>query len=492
MRRDLAALANTEFDLLVIGGGILGAGVARDAARRGLRVGLVDQADFASGTSSRSTKMIHGGFRYLERAAFGLVAESCRERHILRQLAPHLVKPRPLLFTVYQGDPHPLPLVRVGMTLYDLFARGRAPSRHRSLSAADAMTLEPGLSPEGLRGAVRFHDCQADDDARFCIDNIHHAATLGAVCANYCAVTGFVSRGDRLEAATVVDQRTGDGFAVRARLFINAGGPWADKISRLATDSSAAVRLSITQGVHLVLPRITGEAGVFFRARRDGRLLFAIPWGGVTLVGSTDTDYTGDPAAARTTAADVEYLLTELDRVLPGAVTGPADIITAFAGVRPLLASGASPSARSREHQIVRQGANLLSVAGGKYTTYRAIAEHTLEAAGRVLGQRLPACQTATTPLPRFAPAATGALIADAPPVHEGDIAFACDEEMALTVTDVMRRRTRLALSPHGGRDTAAQVARLMAGRLGWDPAREAGELAAYLEERQSAKPRRD
>src|SRR5258706_14341525 len=218
MVRNPGSLANSTFDVLVIGGGIVGAGIARDAALRGLRVGLVEKDDFASGTSSRSSKLIHGGFRYLEQYAFGLVAEACRERRILREIAPHLVNPLPLLMPVYEGDRRPLWLMRVGMTLYDLLAMYGNAAPHRYLPVQQAMAAEPAMRSDGLRGAIRFYDCQ-EEDARFCVENILHAADLGAACANYCAVTEFLKHGDQLVTAKGSDGITGGQLEVTAKCF---------------------------------------------------------------------------------------------------------------------------------------------------------------------------------------------------------------------------------------------------------------------------------
>src|SRR4051794_1410147 len=253
MRRDPAALTGHTFDLLVIGGGILGAGVARDAALRGLSVALVDKADYASGTSSRSSKLIHGGFRYLEQLEFGLVAESCRERRILQDIAPHLVRPLPFLLPVYDTDPRPLPLMRLGMTLYDLLARYRNAAPHKGLDVLDVADAEPGLRREGLTGAIRYYDCQ-EDDARLCLDTLLHAASLGAVCANYCEVTGFEARDGTITAARLTDRLTGGTFSARARVVVNAAGPWVERVAGLAPPDGAPLRLGPTKGVHLLLP----------------------------------------------------------------------------------------------------------------------------------------------------------------------------------------------------------------------------------------------
>lgn len=483
MRRDLQALANQAFDLLVIGGGITGAGIARDAALRGLRVALVEKADFASGTSSRSTKLIHGGFRYLEQGAFGLVHEACRERRILQDIAPQLVKPVAFLLVVYDGDARPLWKVRLGMTLYDLLAAYRNPGRHETLAADRARKLEPALAVAGLRGAVKFYDCQ-EDDARFCMANILQAADCGAVCANYCEVTGFDRQEDRIVATRVRDVIGGAAFVIRARVVVNAAGPWVEQVDQLAPLPGTPLRLSVTKGVHLVVPRLTSQFGLFFQARRDRRLIFIVPWLEGSIIGSTDTDFRGDPAAAATDDADIEYLLGEVNTLLPGRNLTPAAIVTTFAGVRPLLASGSDPSARSREHQIQQRGTNLLSIAGGKYTTYRSMAAEAVEAVGRCLDVRLPGCLTATTPLPDFRPAPGGEQLAAAPLVYESDIRHACEHEMAVRLSDVMRRRTLLALTPLGGEALARRVAAIMMPLRGWDESETERQVQQYLAER--------
>ena len=483
MKRDISALSDQYFDVLVIGGGIFGAGVARDAALRGLRVALVEKSDFASGTSSRSSKLIHGGFRYLQQHDFKLVFEACRERRILQRIAPHHVRPLPFLFPIYKDGSISLAKLRLGMTLYDWLALYRNIAPHRTLSAKRALEMEPSLSPEGLRGAVMFYDCQ-EDDARFCIDHILHAAELGAVCLNYCALTGFVTRENRIVAARVRDEVGSCTSEVTARVFINATGPWVDQVRALTPFDDDTTRLSPTKGVHLVLPRLTQEHAIAFQARRDGRILFVLPWGDYSLVGTTDTEFQGDADQARAERVDIEYLLTEVRALFPEAQLSEAEVATTFTGVRSLLASNAaSPSARSREHRVVRHGRNVLSLVGGKYTTYRAIAQETVDAAFRILTVTAPPCRTAEVPLPNQRPAPTGEKISDSPTVCVSDIAHACEQEMAVTLSDVMRRRTQLALSRAGGPEIALQVARIMAPLLGWSQDEERAQFERYAEE---------
>lgn len=483
MNRDLLTLSGETFDIVVIGGGIFGAGVARDAALRGLRVALIEKSDFASGTSSRSSKLIHGGFRYLQQGDFKLVFEACRERRVLQRIAPHLVRPLPFLFPVYDGAPISLTTLRLGMSLYDWLALRRNVAPHRTLSAEQALLAEPSLSRPGLRGAVTFYDCQ-EDDARFCIDHILHAAGLGAVCLNYCTLTGVVAREDRIVAGHVRDQLGSCTFEVAARVFVNAAGPWVEQVCALTPFDAGAVRLSPTKGVHLLVPRLTQERAIAFQARRDGRILFVIPWGDYSLIGTTDTDFHGDPGQAHAERADIDYLLAEVQTLFPESSLSESDVITTIAGVRSLAASDVAwPSARSREHRVVRQGRNLLSIVGGKYTTYRVIAQEVVDAAFGLLGRDAPPCRTAEVLLPTRRPAAAGQKIADAPEVHASDIIHACEHEMAVTLGDVMRRRTSLALSRAGGPEIALLVARLMAPLMKWSADDERAQCERYVEE---------
>src|SRR2546421_3688829 len=475
MRRNLYALGTEVFDVLVVGGGIFGAGIARDAALRGLRVALIDKADFASGTSSRSSKLIHGGFRYLEQAACRLVMESCRERQVLRNMAPHLVKPLPFLLPVYQGDKRSLGKMRVGMALYDALALYRNYARHRGLSARATVDQEPNLARTGLLGSILYWDCQ-EDDARFCVENILHAVRLGAVCVNYCELSGFVRSGESIAAASVEDRIGHEKTEVRAKCFINAAGPWVDRVAGLAGAGNSY--LKPTKGVHILLPKLSEHHAIAFQAKRDGRIMFVLPWNDCSIVGTTDTDYSGAPDDVRAEAADIEYILSEVHALFPEAKVDYGDIITTFAGLRPLLytGNGSKPSARSREWQIIHHGSNFMSIAGGKYTTYRAEAEKIVDELLNMLGQKPRECVTDQTPLP---PPVSDAdqLIADAPKVYASDIRRACEEELAISVDDVMRRRTSLALSRFGGPETAAMVAGVLGACAGWGDVQVCGSL---------------
>ncbi len=486
MRRNFSSLAGEVFDVLVVGGGIFGAGIARDAALRGLRVALIDKADFASGTSSRSSKLIHGGFRYLEQAAYRLVMESCRERQVLQKIAPHLVKPLAFLLPVYLGDQRSLGKMRVGMALYDALALFRNTARHRGLSAHATIDQEPRLAREGLRGSIRYYDCQ-EDDARFCVENILHAAQLGAVCVNYCELSGFVERGQSIVAAKVEDRIGNETIEVRAKCFINAAGPWVDRVAGLAGAQNSY--LKPTRGVHILLPKLTENHAVAFQAKRDGRIMFVLPWNDCSIVGTTDTDFDGSPDEVCADAADIEYIMSEVHALFPQVRVDYAEIITTFAGLRPLLhnGNGSKPSARTREWQIIHHGRNFMSIAGGKYTTYRAEAEKIVDELLRKLGMKARACVTALTPLPQHL-LEPDHLIADAPRVYASDVRRACEAEMATSVDDVMRRRTSLALSRFGGAETAAVVARIMTSRMGWSEAQMQFSLQQYLRQWESSR----
>ena len=481
MKRQISTLGSQTFDLLVIGGGILGAGIARDATLRGLNVALVEKQDFASGTSSRSTKLIHGGFRYLEQGEFRLVAEACHERAILQRQAPHLVKPQSFLLPVYEQDPRPLWKIRIGMMLYDLLAGKERGRRHQILTTAETLAQEPRLPRAGLRGCVLFDDCQMDD-ARLCLETVLDAAQRGAVCVNYCEIIGAERLWDRVTRVQVHDRLSGKQFNLRAHAFINAAGPWVENVVGLAAWDPRSVALSPTKGVHLILPRVTREHGIFFQSRFDDRMLFLIPWFDYALLGTTDTNYRGDPMLARADREDVEYLLGRLREVMPECEIEPQHIIASFAGVRPLLqANRERPSSRSREFRMVQHGDNFLSVAGGKYTTFRAIAERVVGKLFRLLSRQSPACTTADTPLVPRRTIDRGVPLSNLPDVFAGDIIRACEEELAMTVTDVMRRRTTLALGAHGDPGTAENVSRIMAEQLGWDEATRVKMLHDYV-----------
>jgi glycerol-3-phosphate dehydrogenase len=400
---DLAQLRAQTFDLLVIGGGINGAGIARDAAMRGFRVALVEKGDFASGTSSKSSKLIHGGVRYLQQGDLRLVFTSCRERDLLRRrLAPHLVRPLAFVFPVYRGDPVGFFTLAAGMWVYDLLAAFRNIRAHRMFSSKGTLGLEPGLRSAGLRGAALYYDCFTDD-ARLTLETVLAAREEGALTANYLQLEGFIKESGRIVGAHLRDCFGGQAIEIRARSVINATGPWVDHLRRL-DDVTAPPCLRVTKGVHIVVPRerVGNVHAVVMHSPCDQRILFAIPWGEHAIIGTTDTDFDGNPDEVRANAEDCDYLLESANWAFPRARLRTEDIISTYAGLRPLVASkdATDPSAVSREEEIFESPSGLITLAGGKLTTYRFIAQEIVDLAGKRLGMPRRKSSTAAKPLP--------------------------------------------------------------------------------------------
>lgn len=382
-KEHLERLGGREFDLLVIGGGITGAGIARDAAMRGLSVAMLEARDFSSGTSSKSSKMLHGGIRYLEQFHLGLVFEASRERRLHTDLlSPHLAAPVPFMIPVYPWSPHNLMAVSAGVFLYDMLALFRNHGT-RYLSRDKTMREEGRIEPKGLKGSVVYHDAVMDD-ARIGFENVRSAAHHGAVTVNHTYVRGFDKDGTgRIRGVWVKDALAPakNDFLVKAKSFVNASGPWSDYIRRLASPDAEPM-LRPTKGVHVVLPKegLGKEHGFVLTAKTDDRVFFSIPWFDRTLVGTTDTDY--DPAVdgplddIRATQNDVDYLMESVKRTFPGSTITDKDVQSSFAGLRPLVSpgKGSDPSAVSREHRIWQENSGLFTIAGGKYTTYRTMA----------------------------------------------------------------------------------------------------------------------
>ncbi len=499
----LARLESQPFDLLIIGGGIVGAGTARDAAMRGLRVALIEQGDFASGTSSKTSKLIHGGLRYLEHGHLRLVFESLRERHILRTIAPQMVWPLELMMPVYRGDPRSAWTIAMGLALYDWLALGWNIRTHRMLSRRLVLRAESRLDHQGLRAAGVYSDCQMDD-ARLCLANILQAIRFGAVCCNYVKLIAFEKTAGTLSGALVEDLRTGQRFAVRAEAIVNATGPWADTVRRLS-DPRAPQRLAPTKGAHLVVPRLSDRA-FFLQARHDKRMIFLVPWGNYSLIGTTESRVNGDLHGLQASAEDVEYLLTEANRAFPEARLTPEAVVAAFAGARPLLAFSGSSTGASREHRIDIDRFGLVSILGGKYTTYRVMAQQTLETIVRRLRRPAERCLTDQVALlepthpvvldrwqditSRIAPElltrlltayGTGAfrvlqllefepaLAQPVCPHHDliqAELIYCWQEELACTVSDLLVRRTNIAFSSCQGLDMLSTLTDLL-GRYG-------------------------
>jgi glycerol-3-phosphate dehydrogenase len=372
MKRVPEALAEDAFDLLILGGGITGAGVALDATLRGLRVALIDKGDFAGGTSSISSKLVHGGLRYLEQGDLRLVYEALHERALLLRNAPHLVHPLRFVLPFYEGARIPGWKWRVGLSLYDLLAGRSTIRRSRPVGMAQLRHALPDLRPERLRGAAEYFDAQMDD-ARLCLEVLQTAWHHGAVLANYVEAIAFERREGVINGVRVADRLGGREFPVRARQVLNATGPWVDGVCAMAGDTTGP-HLRPTKGVHLIVRDMGLDTALLLLHPRDGRVFFVIPWMGKTLIGTTDTE-ADDPDGVTVTPEDLRYLLEGFNHHFRTAL-GPRDLLNHFAGLRPLLrARPAEPSSRSREFRVFRSPSGLLSVAGGKYTTYRHMAE---------------------------------------------------------------------------------------------------------------------
>lgn len=464
-----ASQPGQPWDVLVIGGGATGLGIAVDAAARGHAVLLAERADFAQGTSSRSTKLIHGGVRYLQQGRLGLVREALGERQRLVRNAPHLVHPLPFVVPSYAWWESAF--YGSGLKLYDLLAGqdGFGPSRH--LNREQAIAALPGIATAGLRGGTRYVDGQFDD-ARLAIALAQTAARQGATLLNYCPVVALAKQGDRVAGAVLRDAESGQEFSVTARLVINATGPFSDEVRRL-DDPDAAPLIAPSRGSHLVLPRafMAGDSALLVPRTADGRIIFIIPWQGRVLVGTTDLPVpqaTPEPVAL---PEEIDFLLTTANRYL-ARPAGRSDVLSVFAGIRPLVAAGGPNSASlSREHTLlVDPRSGLLSVAGGKWTTYRRMAEAAVDLAERLAALPARPCPTATLPIAR------PGIVEATPPLHPalpltaGEVRRACREEMARRLQDVLMRRSAcLLLDASAALAIAPEVAGLMAEELGRD-----------------------
>ena len=397
------------YDIVVIGGGITGAGIARDAALRGLKVALFEKSDYASGTSSKSSKMIHGGLRYLEHGEIGLVFESVSERRVQQRVAPHLVRPLPFLIPIYKGVRPGFEIMNVGLWIYDSLALFRAPKMHKAFrGAAAALALEPHLRPEGLRGALEYYDC-ATDDARLVLENALDAQALGADCHTYTEVLRFERNGPRITGVVVKDRLSGKTWSVGARSVVLAAGAWTDEMIRRFEIPMERPLLRRTKGVHIVIPRerLPLARAITLISPVDGRVMFALPWRDRSVLGTTDTDFTGTADDVAADKADVEYLCASGNGYFPGAHLTPNDVIATWAGLRPLIAAppNVDESEISREHEVFTKSDGLVIIAGGKLTTYRRMARETVNKTlelMRDLGEHVDAKHqnTKTRPLP--------------------------------------------------------------------------------------------
>ena len=462
-------------DLVVVGGGITGLAVARLAARNGLSAAVLERGDLASGTSSASSHMLHGGLRYLEQARFALVRESLTQRTEVSRMVPRLAEPRRFLVPLYRGDRIGPWRLRLGLGLYDAFAGSDALSRHTMVRRREALVLEPDLEPEGLRGAGIYSDVVMDD-ARLAVAVARDAAAHGARIHTWTEALGARPAPDGAIDVAARDRIDGAALTVRARAVVNATGPWTDAVRTMLFRSlvpgtpDPAPLLRPSRGIHLVYPALTRGHGLLLAARQDQRVFFVVPFGGRSLVGTTETEVPSPPpsSAWRADAEEIRYLRAELSRALPG--TGRLPPIALMCGLRPLLDHGGDSGTASREHRIVEEH-GIVTVAGGKYTTFRPIARDVVRVVTGRLGQAGRPLRDAADPLP--APVAADADL-------DQVTAFAIEHEFARRVEDVVRRRTRLWLEHDRGRAAAAHIGRVMARRLGWSAERERAEFQSY------------
>ena len=512
-------MASEMFDIVVVGGGVTGTGAALDAATRGLSVALIEARDYAAGASSKSSKLIHGGLRYLEMLDFGLVREALRERRLLlTELAPHLVRPVPFLWPLTHRW-RERPYVGAGLLLYDTIGGRKAVPRARHLTRTAALRLAPALNPDALVGAVQFYDAQ-EDDARMVAFLARTAAAHGAALATNIRMDGLAADGGRVTGVRARDLLDGTDLPIRGRHVALATGAWT---SGAPGRTGAELRVRPSKGVHIVVPRrrIRMDTGLLTRTERS--VLFVIPWGDHWLIGDTDTKWQYDPGHPAASRADIDYLLAKVNRMLRDPI-GTPDIEGVFAGLRPLVAAGGADTTRlSREHTVDTSRPGLSAIAGGKFTTYRVMARDLIDAAARDLGDAAPS-RTSRIPLlgaagyaerwharERLA-AGRGLpvgqlerllgryggcvddlleLIGRRPELGQpvggsggylaAEIVYACTHEGAVRLDDVLARRTRIAIETRDrGLAAAAQAAALMAAELGWDSARAGREVAQY------------
>ncbi len=503
-----------EYDLLIIGGGINGAGIARDAAIRGLSVILLEKNDFGSGTTSFSSRLIHGGLRYLEYAEINLVYESLHERGYLRKIASHLVKRIRINIPIYDRSKRGPTLIRLGMIAYDLLSIRKTLPRHRMLNRDELLREEPGLNAEGLRAGAQYYDAQVTFAERLVLENIIAAEEAGAVVKNYCPVDMIGPHDGAAMNVAYVDEESGEKSRVKGRLVINASGPWVDRV--LQTTGTKTRRLmGGTKGSHIVVGDFNGAPSDAFyvEAAADGRPFFIIPWNGQFLIGTTDIRYGRDPDNARASPREIQYLLDETNRVFPEADLTTGDIHFAYAGVRPLPRIRKGPeSAITRKHIIKRHRQPLrgiISIIGGKLTTFRNLAEQTVDRVDRKLNAGLPPCSTASTPLPgaigidearekledyaglsengrerilsiyggravlilelAASDPALSKVIGSEKCALAAEVVFAIRNEFAKNLTDLMHRRLMLGLSADQGEEVVETVAAIASSEFGWD-----------------------
>ena len=525
--RDFQTVQETEYDLLVIGGGVNGAAVARDAALRGLKTVLLEKNDFASGTSSWSTRLIHGGLRYLEHFEFDLVRESLREREVLLRTAPHLVQPIQLTIPIYKRGSRSYWEVQAGMLLYDILSFDKSLPAHRMLPAKKFQQVFRGIDTEGLKGAAQYYDGQAECAERLCLENAFAAQQAGAAVFNYVKVDQLHRQRDRITHLTCVDQLTGKEFTVRGgknAVVINTTGPWVDQICQSGAEDDQAIALAQgqlmggTKGSHIVVDPFPGAANtaLYVEAKTDGRPFFIVPWLGMYLIGTTDIRYNGDLDQIKANNDEIDYLLNETNLIFPSAQLTRQDVKFTYSGVRPLpYTEGTSAGSITRKHILHDHSSegvqNLVSLIGGKLTTFRQVGEELVDLAYKKMGWSVPACPTRSMSFPGaiwphdariqdcvakyddHLPAMTMshlfklygakapdvlALTDDAPDLLEpvapnypdirAQLVYAVQSEMAHTYTDILRRRTALAMRVNYGLSLMPVLEKVLMQHCGW------------------------
>lgn len=524
-RASLAELSHRVFDIVVIGGGVTGVAIARDAAGRGLSVLLLEKDDFASGTSSRSSKLIHGGLRYLETCQFRLVAESLKERELMLKLAPHLTDLQAFLFLLYGNSPEKKWQLRAGLSFYDLASGAWPARRHQMLSAQEVLRREPHLNADGLRGAGLFYDVRTDD-ARLTLDIAKSASAAGALLVNHAQVVGLLVQDGTISGVTVYDSLHQTSWPIHARRVVNATGPWTEHTCAMVEDAESP-RLRLTKGVHIAVRKADFplNTALFLRSPDDRRIVWPIPAQDEdrVYIGTTDTDFSGHPDAVFPSEQDVVYLLNVANFALPEAQLKPHHVVGAWAGLRPLLAPGAGTSTgdTSREHRIIRSTSGMLTVAGGKLTSHRVMARQLVDLVARDLSNTRRS-DTDGKPLAGANMAEIPAIIAEAKsagvpddvctrwvrrygsnarhilsrwqdqPVSRqqfgvrslcrAEIEYAVADEMVYSLADLLIRRTGLFFwDESGGRDALAPIADILAERLAWSAQRRQQEIDGYL-----------
>jgi glycerol-3-phosphate dehydrogenase len=467
-------LSANKLDVFVVGGGIVGAGLARDAAMRGLRTALVEQGDFASGTSSRSSRLLHGGIRYLAQARIGLVREASKEKTVVHRIAPHLSEPLAFIFPTHRRGGWYRWKLSIGVKLYDLLCGRRNLGRSSSFNKRKTLELLPGLSTHGLTGSVRYYD-GLTNDARLVLDTLRSAEANGASVSNYIRFVAATPE-EGFWRCELFDERTHKPLEVRARSVVNATGPWSDKIDWSKTS------LRLTKGVHLVIDRARlSVPDAVVMAEKD-RILFAIPWGERVILGTTDTDYDGPIGSPTCDPEDVRYVLEVVNESFPKANLTESDVMSTWAGLRPLVADkNGDPSDISRRHEIVMGHPGWWDVTGGKLTTYRLMAEETINAVVEHLKISAPDCRTANEPL--LANDGTDPVSGIVPPELSLTIVqHYCRSEWARHLEDVMIRRTSWCYYYPEHLEIARQVATWMGETLGWNEAETEAELDRYFQ----------